>query len=738
MAGADEYAAWIVANKAKKGTPEFDIVAKAYAEAKGEPAAVQAGNSLREIPRQVGLAVRQGAEGLADTAGIVTEPVRTILNVGARAAGLPTIDQSTREAVTAVADTVGLPKEQGANERVLGDATRMVAGAGGLTKAAQIGSKLVLEPVSRKVIASLAANPGQQAVSAAGAGGAGSSVKEAGGGPLEQFGAALVGGLSGAGLTAGAVKAYEAISGAVKSFLTPKNTMQEINVTLNQILQQNGIEASQIPLKVRGELAFEVKKALDTGKQLDPEVVRRIADYGVVGATPTRGTVTLDPVQITQEKNLAKLGANSSDPKLQELARVQGANNTKFIENLNDLGAGSKNADPLVAGEKVVNSIKKVDEFEKGIERSLYKRARDSSGRSIELDSEGFVANAYDRLAKENKGAFLPDNIKTVLEQLRSGKVMMGGKEYPAPFTVDTIDNLKTMLASAQRSAGDGNVRAALSQVRGALEDVQPKAVGRQVGGNAVVDPAKLNAAQGAADTVSAESMNAFDAARRFARARRTWQESSPAIAAALDDVAPDKFVKDYIIGSSSKAATADVEKALFTLKRDPEAMQAAKENVVGYLKSKALSGAADEVGNFSQSGYNGALRELGDRKLAMFFNAEEIAKLKALGRVSSYEMLQPKGSAVNNSNTAGTFAGILDKIASSALVGKIPFGDAALRQPAANWSATIGTTKALDAGGAMAKLPASPEMNRLEQLFGPALLLSAPSANSRNDEKRR
>ncbi len=35
MATADEYAAWIVKNQAKKGTPEFDIVAKAYQQARG-------------------------------------------------------------------------------------------------------------------------------------------------------------------------------------------------------------------------------------------------------------------------------------------------------------------------------------------------------------------------------------------------------------------------------------------------------------------------------------------------------------------------------------------------------------------------------------------------------------------------------------------------------------------------------------------------------------------------------
>lgn len=38
MATADEYAAWIVKNKDKKGTPEFDTVAQAYQEAKAEEA----------------------------------------------------------------------------------------------------------------------------------------------------------------------------------------------------------------------------------------------------------------------------------------------------------------------------------------------------------------------------------------------------------------------------------------------------------------------------------------------------------------------------------------------------------------------------------------------------------------------------------------------------------------------------------------------------------------------------
>ncbi len=316
---------------------------------------------------------------------------------------------------------------------------------------------------------------------------------------------------------------------------------------------------------------------------------------------------------------------------------------------------------------------------------------------------------------------------------------MMGGKEYPAPFTVDTIDNLKTMLATAQRSAGDGNVRAALSQVRSALDDVQPKAVGQPVGGAQVVDPKALSGAQAAANTASGESMSAFDSARRFARARRNWQESAPGIAAALEDVAPDRFVKDYILSGSNKASTSDVEKLIGAVKKDPAAMQAIKENVVGYFKSKALGGASDEVGNFSQSNFNKALSEFGDAKLKMFFKPEEIAQLKALGRVSSYEMVQPKGSAVNNSNTAGTFAGILDRIANSSLVGKIPFGEAMLKQPAQNWSAQISAKNALGASNAIARdsQAAIPDNETLKKLIGPGLLLTAPGAEGRNEKKR-
>lgn len=55
MATADEYAAWIVKNSAKRGTPEFDTVAKAYELAKGEETTATFQKQNAPAPQQPGV-----------------------------------------------------------------------------------------------------------------------------------------------------------------------------------------------------------------------------------------------------------------------------------------------------------------------------------------------------------------------------------------------------------------------------------------------------------------------------------------------------------------------------------------------------------------------------------------------------------------------------------------------------------------------------------------------------------
>jgi hypothetical protein len=96
MATADEYAAWIVANKAKRGTPEFDIVAKAYEQAKGDAAPQQApqphtesvaskvmefGGDVLRNAKELGTQVGMGAlKGASDIGATLMRPVDAALN----------------------------------------------------------------------------------------------------------------------------------------------------------------------------------------------------------------------------------------------------------------------------------------------------------------------------------------------------------------------------------------------------------------------------------------------------------------------------------------------------------------------------------------------------------------------------------------------------------------------------------------------------------------------------------
>jgi len=66
MATADEYAAWIVKNSAKRGTPEFDTVAKAYEMAKGEETTATFQKQSAPLPQQP--SIGQQLVGAGETA----------------------------------------------------------------------------------------------------------------------------------------------------------------------------------------------------------------------------------------------------------------------------------------------------------------------------------------------------------------------------------------------------------------------------------------------------------------------------------------------------------------------------------------------------------------------------------------------------------------------------------------------------------------------------------------------
>lgn len=703
MATADEYAAWIVKNADKKGTPEFDTVAAAYQDARGaskpavksEPKSKPFGEDLtdaiKDLPRQAGLTARYGLEGVGDTLDMLASPIRAGLNV------LPGVNIQPGGG-RSLANAINLPQPRDSTERVVGDITRTMAGSAVPLGVASKVSQVATSPTTQAVARTLAANPLQQIASGAGAGGAGGYTRETGGSDGAQFLASLAGGVAVPMAVNKIQQASNAVGNVIRRATTPTAAPNvQVDVHINNALKDSGITLADLPQNVAKSLRNDVTQAMRTDGTLSPDAVRRLADYRLTNTTPRASTLTLDPAMVSQEKNLAKIGINSKDPALQTLGRTENTNNNRLIEILNDTGAGT--ADTAVeGGRKVIGALSARNDRAQSLINDRYNLAKDTSGRNALLDPRSFSDKADSLLTANLRNGAVSTDIRNKINAFADGS---------APLNVDTAEQFKTAIGNVQRKSVDGAERDAIGYIRQALDDT-PLLPGQELG---------------------KESIDAFNKARKLNRAWMNIVDKTPALQAVRDGIEPDKFVQQFVIGNGSKANIADLEALRRSVKSSPEALAAAKSQIAAHLKDKALNGAADEVGNFSQSAFNKALNQIGDEKLALFFKPSELQELKAAGRVASYEQFQPKGSAVNNSNTTGTaIANILDRIGNSPLLSKIPFGNA-LAQPAVNISSGMQANRLMDAPSAL--MLARPAAQR------PNALMLSPAAFGMQQDKR-
>lgn len=639
------------------------------AAAAAKPATQQpARSTAAELVRQGGLTARYGLEGVGGMLNMLATPIRAGMN-----AVLP--QQTAPVDFSGIADSVGLPKPRNPLERMVGDASRLVAG--NIVPIGVAGNMAnVAGGTTKNVLASLAAKPAQQAVSSAAAGGAGGAVRENGGNDATQMLASLAGGVAAPMAAGKLMQAGRAAGNVVQRVATPQAQQAaqqaiRVDVTINNALKDSGLTLEALPAAMRDSIRRDVTEAMSGNGVMSPDAVRRLADYRLTGTTPTRGTLTLDPAIVTQQKNLAKLGINSKDEAAQQLGRTENANNRQLIEEVNALGANTKD-DALAGGKKVMEALEQRNSRAQELITARYDAARATDGRSAALDPHAFTNRANDLLDEALLGGKLPGDVRNLLNKAATGKM---------PLTVDVAEQFKTRIGELQRATTDMAERKALGLVRQALDDA-PLMPGQEMG---------------------KASIDAFNKARRLNRAWMQIVEKTPALQAVRDGIEPDKFVQQFIVGGGSKANTADLQALRASVRANPVAMAAIKHQITAHLKNKAINGAADEVGNFSQSAYNKALSAIGDRKLSMFFKPEEVQKLRAIGRVASYEQFQPKGSAVNNSNTAAAgISAILDRIANSPLLSKVPFGKV-LAEPVQNISVGIRSKDAMSVPKALA-----------------------------------
>ena len=425
---------------------------------------------------------------------------------------------------------------------------------------------------------------------------------------------------------------------------------QRADYVLRRAAQASGIDLESIPQPILQRASQQVRDALARNQNIDAQALLRRADFDALNIPTTLGQVTRSPTQFTREMNLRGVeGAG------EELANRLNTQNGLLISRLNEAGAANAPGE-YALGNRLVSSLGSTDQAMRSRVNDAYAAARDNLGRSSPMESGAFNREANLALDEGMLGHYLPAQVRNILNDVSTGKI---------PFNVNTAVQIDSVLSAAQRS---GN--AAEAKAIGAVRDA-------------------LNRAP-IADNVGQDAKAAFDSARGLARDRFATLERNPALGAVAEGNAiPDNFFKKYVLGGS----VADLRELSQTLPQ--EDLGALRAQVLDHIKQKALSGASDEVGKFSQSGFNKALGGLRD-KLPALFSPDEIAQLNRIGRVSSYIQSQPAGATVNNSNTGAAVMNLLSKMAGR--VGGLPYVSDYLVKPVTNFADRAAVGNALAA----------------------------------------
>lgn len=322
MATADEYAAWIVKNADKRGTPDFQTVVQAYELAKAQEAepprtsvAGVAGAAVRGGGPIAGGAVLGAALG-APVAGVGAIP-GAIAGAGAAAlaplVGDPIVDtvnnlfgtKFTRptEAMQNMLTRMGVPEAKTQAERIVQSTTAGAAGAGGIASAGRAVQAAATSPVTREVGRSLASQPLAQVAGGAGAGAAGQTAEEAGGSPAGQIGASLLGGLAGARMVPSAAR------------------------TPNAGLQQSVLAAEQRGIPVMTSDALPPSTFMG---QVGQRTGERIPVLGTGPVRVAQQQARVDAVKGLLREFGADDATNVSDDVMRDLANKRSAELTKY------------------------------------------------------------------------------------------------------------------------------------------------------------------------------------------------------------------------------------------------------------------------------------------------------------------------------------------------------------------------------------------------------------------------
>lgn len=387
---------------------------------------------------------------------------------------------------------------------------------------------------------------------------------------------------------------------------------------ISEALEQAGIPKEAVTPDMMANLRKDAANALKTGKKLDVPAALRANDFEALGIKPTLGQITRDPTQFAMERNLRGV-AGAGEPLMHRLEQQ----NQQLSSAIGQVrGAPSE---PYAAGRKLVDVLKSQDDSMRGKVTALYQAARNSAGKDADVPMAG-LADEYGKVLDEFADK-VPGGVRN---QFR--KFGLEGEKQTKAFTIEEADKL---IKSINDHVGaDRATNTALGRLR--------EAVKRTVTESSGVD-------------------DVFAPARKAAADRFRMQDAIPALrAAANGEVAPDDFVRNYVINGKVEEVN---RLASFLKQGSPEAFEEARAQIGDKITRAAFGENLSGDKLAAPERLAKVIREIGTDKLKAFYSPAEIEQINRIARVASFINSVPSGAPVNSSNTASAALSMLSRI---------------------------------------------------------------------------
>ena len=405
------------------------------------------------------------------------------------------------------------------------------------------------------------------------------------------------------------------VSKPVAQQITERGSVGASGVTKKMILQ-SAMDIASPELKkdlaekfAKGDTALLNEKALNNILE---------ADQLPIPIRYTEGQATENPSLISRERNERGFKEQYVE-RFNEQNRALSENAVAIKEKVSP---NVNTTDYVADAQELIDAIKKKKQENVKATNDAYLELKNASGGKFPIDGKAFADNAINVLNKEDRFDYLPKTIQKKLTEYASGTKEMN---------FNLFENLRTDLATDIRKAkqaGDGNQAYVLGQVRNELENLPLK------GEAANLKPLA-------------------DKARTLAKDDFDLEKSNVAYSRVINNVADTKnFVEEAVIQSKNK----DFANTLNLISENPQALEHLRSGTLDYIINKSK----DASGNFSTSQFNKYINNLDVNKKLFALFGEDAEVIRRLARAGQRIEARPKGSFVNESNTAtalGSFA---------------------------------------------------------------------------------